>query len=636
MIQPFYATLKIFLISVCLVNNIVGQNTLLFSSQTQNLSNLSSIQQQFIAGFNTLVPVIPAQLATIPNFVPFIGQTISGSLIGSGGVNLNFSYTVSDITYNNAGDYIVFGISNTNVNGGFGLRRTTNGVGGLLEIDGNSYLMLPLGGDNIVLLNHQFDEAINYTLDQDDMSSGEPIGGPDYCNYLPECGGIINILGVITQATLDYWYQLNYSDPVLTLLSLFIVSELYTNYALFKSEIAVRVHFTNWNVYNFISTGDIDDDMIDLENDSYISGLRLTNNADLVLLFVKQGYMDGPNKLIAGTVHVVGGNYINGSHIIIDATYFNLDFTVFAHEIGHTMGGRHNKPYDNFDNCTHGYSFNPCNDPNKGAYSTIMAVGTVGKKILNYSNPAVAFSQCDIIGQYQFTGNSSHNNADRMKEHSCQVIKFHIYNELKPHFTRNYTKVCSELNTFSSCIEYSTPSTSCVMQEPFTFLWYWNTDPELPRTNLQNYLLNVDDHKCYEVPISAMGSNVYFYMILQIVDNNNQSLEIISDRIEIVRQPSCNDHTWQLRKPINENNSIDPIRKLVRFNEFIDSTVMEESLVLVKRTLLNIEGKEITNMNLLNFSKEEIKRNISIPGIYIVISKYSNGISTFEKVCKIE
>lgn len=130
MIQPFNASLKIILISVCLVNNIVGQTTLLFSSQTQNLSNLSSIQQQFIAGFNTLVHVIPAQLATIPNFVPFIGQTISGSLIGSGGVNLNFSYTVSDITYNNEGDYILFGISNTNVNGGFGLRRTTNGVGG--------------------------------------------------------------------------------------------------------------------------------------------------------------------------------------------------------------------------------------------------------------------------------------------------------------------------------------------------------------------------------------------------------------------------------------------------------------------------------------------------------------------------
>lgn len=121
--------------------------------------------------------------------------------------------------------------------------------------------------------------------------------------------------------------------------------------------------------------------------------------------------------------------------------------------------------------------------------------------------------------------------------------------------------------------------------------------------------------QCYEVPISAMGSNVYFYMILHIVDNNNQSLEIISDRIEIVRQPSCNDNTWQLRQPINENNSIDPIRKLVKFNEFIDSTVMEENLVLVKRTLLNIVDKEITNMNLLNFSKEEIKRNISIPGI---------------------
>lgn len=128
---------------------------------------------------------------------------------------------------------------------------------------------------------------------------------------------------------------------------------------------------------SFTESGVSKTDVDNLAINSAAQSLRNTHQADLVVLMTNNVY-DG-----LGRVNAVGGGFSTG-YAIVTAQEAAGSYNVFAHEVGHLLGGRHDS--DPSGTIEHGYCFR--NNIFSSWQNTVMAAGpNLGVRILHYSNP---------------------------------------------------------------------------------------------------------------------------------------------------------------------------------------------------------------------------------------------------------
>jgi hypothetical protein len=128
---------------------------------------------------------------------------------------------------------------------------------------------------------------------------------------------------------------------------------------------------------SFTETNDIEKDLKDLAINSSAQSLRNTHQADLVVLMTDNVY-DG-----LGRVNGIGAGF-STAYAIVTAQEAAGSYNVFAHEVGHLLGGRHDS--DPSGTIEHGYCFR--NNIFSTWQNTVMAAGpNPGVRILHYSNP---------------------------------------------------------------------------------------------------------------------------------------------------------------------------------------------------------------------------------------------------------
>jgi len=174
-----------------------------------------------------------------------------------------------------------------------------------------------------------------------------------------------------------------------------------------------------------------------LVNDSYVTGLRNQYKADAVLEFILNDFNDVgfPGSITAsrifGLTREIGSYNPNTNQldkkygylfVNINHNYPNLTFT---HEMGHLLGGRHDddnevKPY--LDPNAHGHHFTKWWGPvPTGFYRTATSSRSMisfRKVIPYYSNPYQTYSGVS-------TGSSEHNNKQRIYQHFNAIAGFY-------------------------------------------------------------------------------------------------------------------------------------------------------------------------------------------------------------------
>lgn len=399
-------------------------------------------------------------------------------------------------------------------------------VAGFLQTKGDFYELMPLDS------NYQFwverDNTQPRPCGMPEVSPPPPDSsgpGPNACD-LPTgidtyntCPALVSVLIVFT-AEAKEWVLDHYGD-----IDAYVqVGQTAVNQAFYNSDIPNKEIRIEWIERLDVTLPDppiIDIDILALPD--ILEPERNASNADVAILLTNRGYGTG------GAVSAIGPSDAEAL-AIVEAPYFNSQY-VFAHELGHLLGGRHNWPIDAGDDatqvCSHAYRHIPTppnvvyNDINylytiESSWTTLIGIpvpintvwsvtdgidffyaqftAEANNRILHYSNPDVLYGQAP-------TGRDEGavaNNALFIRNNACTVADFFATRELAAFISHPYsTESCNTSTTFTAYI--LTPESGIPGQSPYTVTWYWNTTGIFTTNSPGTYLgqgvqITLNDH----------------------------------------------------------------------------------------------------------------------------------------------
>ncbi|MFN3316664.1 MAG: T9SS type A sorting domain-containing protein, partial [Raineya sp.] len=213
----------------------------------------------------------------------------------------------------------------------------------------------------------------------------------------------------------------------------------------------------------FIESDVIGEDVEFLATNLAIQQLRADTQSDIVVLFTAGNYGG-----VFGRVRNIGPIF-QDAYAIVQARFAIGRLRVFAHEVGHLFGARHQRPYDTEGPYQHGYTLGT-GFLNARRHRTILCTG-VNNHIEHYSNPNISY-------RGKPTGNNRANNARWINERGCVVANFFPNNEPANIGVRILTNPISGLycNCNGSTITVSASVTSTCALTPFTYRWISSID----------------------------------------------------------------------------------------------------------------------------------------------------------------
>jgi hypothetical protein len=366
-----------------------------------------------------------------------------------------------------------------------------NEVSGFIKIGSKSFSIVPLDNNRQFLLEHNNEVYHSCGQPEDTTSTPDPPSGPSECGETPpeiiqdnSCAATISVLLVITNEAKDWILSNNGSINAFAMEGQNAVNLAFLNSNIHNKEVIVR--WVERDLSGALSpNNNIGDDWLQLP--TLLSSDRTAQLADIAFLITNQGY-DG----IAGIASGIGPSP-DFAYGIVEAPYFNTQL-VFAHELGHLLGGRHNWPKNVGDDPTEVFhhAFRQVFPPDPIDYNDVNIVGTwmtiVGRpvpvggvfllddgngneyladfvgdhRILHYSNPDVVYNNWAV------TGTECANNALKIQNSACELDDFMASQELDV-FITNGGIPCSLPITYTATI--IPPTQGLQGQGPYTVTW---------------------------------------------------------------------------------------------------------------------------------------------------------------------
>lgn len=365
------------------------------------------------------------------------------------------------------------------------------------------------------------------------------------CQYFPEyntCPALITVLLILTpeaKTTVESMYgNVDY---------LALLGQASVNAALGNSDIPnkqIRVKWVVKSGFPFSS----DDILEDLGKVPAFSEPERTNhNADLVVFVPHVIYTVG-----AGVANLPDPPDPDQAFSIVLPGDF-LSRMVFAHELGHNWGCRHNWPYDLGNDqtkvCAHAKRWLPINTIIPGWYQEIDSWITImgrnipddinflytiengpeivlrilnDHRILHYSNPDVSYNGEPTGRDFDPIAD----NADHIRNTLCEISNYRPGNELSVSITAS---PCSTPITLTATI--SPPDIGLPGVAPYTVYWFWNTSGVFttgapPQVLGTGETLELDSHP----------NCPYFWVKCLVVSSDN----VVTSRIMRVNISPCN------------------------------------------------------------------------------------------------
>lgn len=287
------------------------------------------------------------------------------------------------------------------------------------------------------------------------------------------------------------------------------------------------------------------------------------------------------------------------------------------HEVGHLMGGGHDRPYDNDNNCAHGWTVG-----GNRFQRTLMALwfGTqtpTDERILHYSNPDVEFNG-------DATGTANDNNAKVIRNGACivanyrQNISFDARLDTDPWVCRSW----GEIYLYA---DVQQPSSGNPGIPPYSYEWRWNFSGNFT-SGSSTYIGNTQ-FASFSIP--ATGSYVWVQMKVTSSDGITitklRKIEIFDDD-----HPKCNkwrsqekaQQAFKLANKIsivpNPANTEVQVRWIAEAEENIEIALFDGLARLVKSTRTTQSPGE----NSLYLPVGDLPN-----GIYGLVFRSANGVS---------
>ena len=403
-------------------------------------------------------------------------------------------------------------------------------VAGFLQTKGDFYELMPLDSNYQFWVERNNTELLPCGLPEVSPPPPDSSGpGPNACDMPPgidtynTCPALVSVLLVFTGEAKDWVINHNADIDAYVQLGQAAVNQAFYNSDIPNKEIRIK-----WVEYPE-SLEDILSDPPDIDADrallsALLEDLRDENSADIAILVTNQSYD------AAGIASGIGPSTEN-AYALVEAPYFNAQL-VFAHELGHLLGGRHNWPGvdagdDPMDVCAHAYRHIPTppnviyDDPDHiytvaNSWITLIGIpapvnttlrvtdGTnfyyakfaleANERILHYSNPDVLYG---LLPTGRDEGAVA-NNALFIRNNACTVAGFYPTHELAATISYPYaTESCNPSTTFTAYLHI--PESGIPGQAPYTVNWYWNTTGIFTANNPGTYLgqgvqLTLNDH----------------------------------------------------------------------------------------------------------------------------------------------
>ena len=306
----------------------------------------------------------------------------------------------------------------------------------------------------------------------------------DLCDLSTVCGGVIDILVLITPDALE-WLGV-YDDP-----SNWWLADLYVaigagsfQTALINSgleDVTVQTKIEGFDFVYDAFHNIVQDAFVNLP--AQASGVRDELNADLVVLLTNRNY---GNYAGAARVGELQNGYLNWMAPCYDCAYaiVRMPFLItprwtFAHEVAHLFGARHNRTAnvnipgvegDDADICTHAWRFSNQGGLDRTALA-LLFLGENSQRILHFSNPDIIFN--DVFA----TGTDENNNAVGIGNATCAVRNYkqgdwEVYVTGPTLLCGVNGQVVSGNDWVAHVVE---PTFGSVGFPPYTYEWRWNT-----------------------------------------------------------------------------------------------------------------------------------------------------------------
>jgi hypothetical protein len=371
-----------------------------------------------------------------------------------------------------------------------------------------------------------------------------------------------------------------------------------------------RLVLAGAEVFNFVETPrQMNADVQLLRNNLIAQARRDATNADLVVLMTNGDYAP-----FNGVVARIGPDNANG-YAIVQINDATSNQKVFAHEIGHLFGGRHDE-FDPDATYDRGYIFNTGFLNLRKNYTIMTRFGSRRRgRIDHFSNPNVRYKN-------KATGTSDRNNARRLNETGNTIAAFRPpITVITPSIPFSVT--VSAPATYPACSRGGcvTATITCGIA-PFTIRWENSSDGITWRpttTTTTGY--------CFVTPCSPGGQ---FWVRITVTDSQG-NIRQAGSIIELIDSNSGSSGLMR----VNESNIITNIYP----NPFVESTQITLNLPETETIAIEISNmygtlRKSLPTQVLSAGQHiiSIPRNNLPQGLYFIKLSTNSGYTEIKNV----
>ncbi|MEY4902716.1 MAG: hypothetical protein RLZZ292_531 [Bacteroidota bacterium] len=569
-------------------NAVFSQDNLLFE-YTSMPNGLTESQTKILAYIDKQPTTQEIYFAKLPS----LGKIVENGLIVMTlpiGEKPNRSFQIHDINSETQDGYYLICAKTKESDANLLLGVGPEGYMGRIDVGKDVFEILPMGGDNIVLVKQKesmeggtcpMNQEENQLLDVDE----------GYCGK--DCGAAtLDILILVTPEARTF---LKNSYGQFQNLVLFVYTN-GMNAALKNSDVqskSVRVRAIDFNPTFQLHPSNIKFDTESaLSNDLEAKKKKKEYQADIAVLLTNQNYVGDTGDTYYGYANATVANTSNKFCIV---EVYALSGLTFIHEVAHQFGCLHNMSSIDSKGCHQGFQMV---DLNK---YTIVTVVEGSRRIPYFSNPDVSY-------QGYKTGAEKANNAAQLRGAFCKVASEEFaYDPI----TITHNKICLNEKAIFKASSHSIPPS------------YWSDQgvgyaPSAPLQYQWTFSLNIDFSTPFFTSPSAVCSfdnppcPVFFVKLVTTGANG-----ITDTDINLVE--CCGKITQPSLYNVSSSLSVSPNPS----NDWIE--IVNNSDELIKEiTILNLDGQLldlIPNSSILN---NTFKLDVSTytAGMYILNARY--------------